>query len=142
VLRAVLDTNVIVSGIIASKGAPSDLLAAWRNRRFDLVIGPAILREIERVLRLPRIMRAYRLVPQDISDLIELLTSRAIVTPGRLTIPLMSRDPEDDQILGCAIEGHADYVVTGDKDLLSLERYREIPIISPAAFAGLLGAAP
>ena len=141
-LRAVLDTNVIVSGIIASKGAPSDLLVAWRNRRFDLVIGPAILREIERVLRLPRIMKAYRLVPQDISDLIELLTSRAIVTPGRLTIPPMSRDPEDDQILACAIEGHADYVVTGDKDLLSLERYREIPIIGPAAFAGLLGAAP
>ncbi len=140
--RAVLDTNVIVSGLIASKGTPAELLTAWRNRRFDLVIGPAILREIERVLRLPRIMKAYRLVPQDISDLIELLTSRAILTPGRLTIPPMSRDPEDDQILACAIEGHADYVVTGDKDLLSLVRYREIPIISPAAFVGLLGAAP
>jgi putative PIN family toxin of toxin-antitoxin system len=139
-LRAVLDTNVVVSGVIAGKGAPADLLAAWRNRRFDLVIGPAILREIERVLRLPRIIKAYRLVPQDISDLIELLTSRAIVTPGRLTIPPVSRDPEDDQILACAIEGHADYVVTGDQDLLSLERYREIPIISPAAFAVLLAA--
>ena len=140
-LRAVLDTNVIVSGVIASQGPPSDLLTAWRNRRFDLVIGPAILREIERVLRLPRIMKAYRLVPQDISDLIELLTSGAILTPGHLTTPPMSRDPEDDQILACAIEGHADYAVTGDKDLLSLEHYREIPIISPAAFAGLLGAA-
>ena len=139
--RAVLDTNVIVSGLIASKGTPADLLTAWRNRRFDLVIGPAILQEIERVLRLPRITKAYRLAPQDISDLIELLISRAILTPGRLTIPSTARDPEDDQILACAIEGHADYIVTGDKDLLSLERYREIPIISPAAFAGLLGAA-
>lgn len=136
--RAVLDTNVIVSGLIASKGTPADLLAAWRNRRFDLVIGPVILQEIERVLRLPRLTKAYRLAPQDISDLIELLTSRAILTPGRLTIPLTARDPEDDQILACAIEGHADYIVTGDQDLLTLERFQGIPIIPPAAFAAVL----
>ena len=85
-------------------------------------------------------MKTYRLVPEDINDLIELLTSRAIVTPGRLTIPPVCRDSDDDHILACAIEGHADYVVTGDQDLLSLERYREIPIIDPAAFAGLLAA--
>lgn len=136
--RAVLDTNVIVSGLIASKGTPADLLTAWRKRRFDLVIGSVILQEIERVLRLPRITKAYRLAPQDISDLIELLTSRAILTPGRLTIPLTARDPEDDQILACAIEGHADYIVTGDQDLLTLERFQGIPIVPPAAFAAVL----
>ncbi|MBI4735911.1 MAG: putative toxin-antitoxin system toxin component, PIN family [candidate division NC10 bacterium] len=136
--RAVLDTNVIVSGLITSKGTPADLLTAWRNRRFDLVIGPAILQEIERVLRLPRITKAYRLAPQDISGLVELLTSRAVLTPGRLAIPSTARDPEDDQILACAIEGHADYIVTGDQDLLILERFQGIPIIPPAAFAAVL----
>lgn len=137
-LRAVLDTNVIVSGVIASKGAPFDLLTAWRERRWSLVVSPQTLTELEQVLSLPKIAHTYRLTRQDISDVVRLLESRATVTPGRLRIPRMARDPEDDQILACAVEGHADYVVSGDQDLLALERFRGVPIITPAAFAVIL----
>ena len=139
-LRAVLDVNVIVSGTIVKKGPPHALLRALREEQWNLVSSREILGDIQRVLNLPKISRRYGLTPQDIRDVLQLLETRAAVVPGRLRIPRTARDPEDDQILACAVEGHADYVVSGDQDLLSLERYREIPIISPAAFAGLLAA--
>ena len=139
-LSAVLDINVVVSGTIVKKGPPHALLRALREEQWNLVSSREILGDIQRVLNLPKISRRYGLTPQDIRDVLQLLETRAAVVPGRLRIPRTARDPEDDQILACAVEGHADYVVSGDQDLLSLERYREIPIISPAAFAGLLAA--
>lgn len=139
-LSAVLDTNVIISGTISSKGAPSELLTAWRERWWTLIISPMILAEVDRVLRLPRIIRAYALSHQDIAEVIRLLESRAVVVPGRLQISPSARDPEDDHVLACALEGHADYVVTGDQDLLILERYQDIPIATPASFAAIIEA--
>jgi predicted nucleic acid-binding protein len=61
------------------------------------------------------------------------------VTAGR-SVAAALRDPTGTPVLACAVEGHADYVVTGDRDLLDLGRFRDIPIVSPAAFAALLQA--
>jgi putative PIN family toxin of toxin-antitoxin system len=138
VLRAVLDANVIVSGAILKKGIPFELLAAWRRREWELVTSEQILDEIQRVLSFPKITRAYALTSQEITDLLWLLRSRATLVPGQLRIPPTSRDPEDDHILACAREGRADYIVTGDQDLLPLDRFEGIPIVSPAAFAAIL----
>ena len=137
-LRAVLDTNVIVSGTILSTGPPAEILDAWRERQFDLIIGPTILSELDRVLRLPKIARVYAVGPQDVDDLLTLLSSRALVAGKGRTVSAPLRDPKDNPILTYALESHADYVVTGDHDLLVLERFQEIPIVSPAAFAALL----
>jgi putative PIN family toxin of toxin-antitoxin system len=135
---AVLDTNVIVSGTLVPKGIPFELLKAWRTGAWELIISPHILEEVRRVLTFPRIARDYALTAQDVSDVIWLFTHRAILMPGRLTIPRTARDPEDDPILACALEGRADYIVSGDQDLLSLTRVEGIPIITPAAFATIL----
>jgi putative PIN family toxin of toxin-antitoxin system len=134
----VLDTNVIVSGTIVKKGIPFEILTAWREREWNLVISEHILDEVQRVLSLPKISRAYALTSQDITDVVRLLRSRTIIVPGRLGIPPTARDPEDDHFLACAVEGQADYVVTGDHDLLGLGRYQEVPIITPAAFSAIL----
>jgi putative PIN family toxin of toxin-antitoxin system len=142
VLSAVLDINVVVSGTIVKKGTPHELLTALRGRRWNLVISPGILAEIQRVLSFPKISRRYGLTPQDIRDVLHLLETRATVIPGRLKIPPTARDPDDDHILACAAAGHADYVVSGDEDLLSLERYEGIPIVSAAAFAAMLRTIP
>ena len=65
------------------------------------------------------------------------LDTNVIVSETRLVSPAL-RDPKDNPILACAVEGGADYIVTGDRDLLVLERFQGIPIVSPAAFAALL----
>lgn len=140
VLKAVLDTNVIVSAIITGKGIPFQLLQAWRTREWDLVISPRLLPEVERVLSVPKIARVYTITRQDITDLIRLFTYRATIVSEHLAIPRTVRDHEDDHILACAKEGEVDYIVSGDQDLLTLTSYERIPILTPAAFAALLKA--
>jgi putative PIN family toxin of toxin-antitoxin system len=138
VRRAVLDTSVLVSGAILSAGAPVEILTAWRERRFDLVIGPTILSELDRVLHLPKIARRYSLDPQDVQGLLDLLSARAVVVTEKHTVSAVLRDPKDTPILSCAVEGQADYIVTGDRDLLDLRQFRDIPIVSPAVFRRML----
>ena len=139
-LEAVLDINVIVSGTISAKGAPFQILEAWRERKWNLIVSAWIIAEVERVLSLPKIARTYRLTSQDIVDVVRLLKLRTTVVPGHLAIPPTARDPDDDLILACAVEGGADYIVTGDKDLLDLRRHQGISIVTPTAFAALLAA--
>ncbi len=140
-LKAVLGTNVIVSGIISKGGIPFRLLEGWQDREWDLLISPRILQEVQRVLGFPKIARVYALTRQDITDLIWLFSHRATLVPERLTIPRTARDPEDDHLLACAKEGEADYIVSGDQDLLTLTSYEGTPIVTPAAFAAILRAA-
>jgi hypothetical protein len=132
---------VIVSAAIASTGPRHEILTAWREGQWELVISPTILAEVERVLNHPRIARAYALARQEAAEILRLLASRASMRPGRVVIPRTTRDPAGDHVLACAIEGHADYLVTGDRDLLSIGRYKGIPIVSPAAFPAILQAA-
>ena len=54
--------------------------------------------------------------------------------PGKITVEAVAADPDDDIVLGCALEGRADYIVTGDRHLRSMKTYSGIPILSPAAF--------
>lgn len=71
---------------------------------------------------------------------IDLVASEAIHVSGKLTLPGISRDPKDDKFLACAVEGEADYLVTGDEDLLILEQIGEIPIVRPFHFVQILEA--
>jgi predicted nucleic acid-binding protein len=65
----------------------------------------------------------------------------AIVTPGQLRLSVIREDPDDDRYLECAVEGHAEYIVSGDRHLLALGTYRDIAIMSPRVFLAALPAA-
>jgi putative PIN family toxin of toxin-antitoxin system len=138
VRRVVLDTNVIVSGIISPTGPPRRILMGWQRREFELVVSPTILDEVARTLRQPRIARRYHVTAQDATELGRLLTTRSILLTDVPPIPPTARDPADDHNLALARAGHADHIVSGDDDLLSLGRYADIPIFPPAAYVRLL----
>jgi putative PIN family toxin of toxin-antitoxin system len=125
--RVVLDTNQIVSGLLMRRGAQAELLEAWRERRFLLITSPFILNEVEEVLSQPLLRQKYHLQGDQIERFLNLLRMDSLPVPG-IVRPRVCRDPEDDAILGCAVEGEADYLVTGDKDLLVLKEYRGIRI--------------
>ena len=133
-VRAVLDTNVYVSGTILSRGVPYQLLEAWRQNQFILVTSEAILAEIERVLRYPRIRRRYSITAQDVARLMDSLRADALVVPGEVEVSRTSDDPDDDKFLACALEAQAECIVTGDPHLLSLGSYHGIAILTPREF--------
>jgi putative PIN family toxin of toxin-antitoxin system len=132
--RVVLDTNVYVSGTILSRGMPFEVLDAWRRQAYILVTSQAIMAEIERVLRYPRIRDRYAVAESDITRLLQSLRADALIVPGRYPITGVCADPDDDKFLACALEARADCIVTGDPDLLTLGEHQGIAILKPREF--------
>jgi len=128
-LRVVLDTNVLVSGLAYPKSMPGRILGAWRVGGMSLVLSRYILEEM--VLVLPRLAR-IKLSPAEIRDLADgFLFLAEIVEPGG-EVDESLRDRADGPVLQTLLAAKADYLITGDKDLLALaDRY---PIVTPAEF--------
>jgi uncharacterized protein len=135
--RAVLDTNIFVSGLINPKGAPAAILRALRSKQFILVSSPPINEEIVEVLNRPYIRDRYGLGDRifDVSFILWELAELVVDLPE----VKVSSDPDDDKFLATADAGRADYLVTGDVgDLLRLQKYRDVTIISPREFVSVL----
>jgi len=137
--RAVLDTDVIVSGALVPEGHPGQILQAWRDGRFLLIISEDIIEEVKDVLNRPRIRDKYQHLTQaTIGRLINLLRRQSVLVPGKLDLAVVKRDPDDDKVIIAAVEGRAEYIVTGDIDLTDLQSYQDIKIVRPAEFIKLL----
>jgi len=125
-LRVVLDTNVLVSGLAYPASIPGKIVGVWRQGGLDVVLSRYILDEMARVLpRLPRI----QLSAGEIRDLVD-----SFMFIADMVEPDGGRDPNlrDVAVLGTLRASRADYLITGDKDLLALrERY---PVVTPAEF--------
>ena len=133
--RVVLDTNLFVSSVLVKSGLPAQALQAWRERKFVLLVSPAIVAEIRHTLNYDRIRRKYRITDEDIGDLILLLEKNGLLVDGLAdTSGVIPDDPDDERILACAIDGQADLIVSGDRHLLDLESYADIPIITARDF--------
>jgi len=135
VLRAVLNTNLFVSSALVAEGLPAQALDAWRAHRYLLILSPPILAEIAATLRYDRIRRKYDITEDDVARLLDLLTADVILVAGQADVTgSVPDDPKDEAILACAVDGQADVIVSGDKHLLSLESFRDIPIVTVRAF--------
>jgi putative PIN family toxin of toxin-antitoxin system len=128
-IRVVLDTNVLVSGLAYPGSIPGRILSAWRRGGLDVVLSRYILDEMVRVL--PRLKR-ISLTPSEIRDLADSFMFLAEMVEPSTELDEGLRDKADQQVLGTLRAAEADYLITGDKDLLALgERY---PIVTPAVF--------
>lgn len=135
-LRVVLDTNVFVSSLLSTEGPPAQLLNAWREGRYILVTSPQIIAEIVEVLESPRISKKYLIRQEDVENLVDLLKTDAVLVPGQAAVKgSLPRDPRDEMFLACAIDANADCIVSGDRHLLDLQTYRDIPILTVREFA-------
>jgi putative PIN family toxin of toxin-antitoxin system len=135
-VRAVLDTNVLVSGLVAEEGAPRRILDAWLEGHFILVTSLYLVEELTHVLSYPRIVQRLRLDEEEVAAILAALLSKAELAPGHLHLPGVTRDPKDDAVVACAGEGEADYIVSGDQDLLVLGEHEGV--VTPRQFAELL----
>jgi len=127
-MRIVVDLNTLVSGLIW-QGTPRRLLELARAGRFELLTSAILLTELDDVLHRSKLAsplhRAQLSADALVADIARIAT---LVTPVDLPAPIC-RDPDDNDVLAAALGGHADAIVSGDRDLLVLERFGEIPII-------------
>lgn len=131
-MRVVLDTGILIAALITSDTPPDRIYRAWRKGRFELITSEWQLEEFRRVSRYPK-LRNY-IKPTEAGHLVNGLRLRANVLRMLPKVDL-SQDPDDNPILAMAIAGKADYLVTGDKrDLLSLKKIQQTPIVPASAF--------
>ena len=139
-MKIVLDANLFVSAAIEARGKPAQILDAWRNDQFVLILRDDILEEFERVLYRPRIRKRHQWTDSEINGFLDSLRDLATITKGELDVKAVIDDPGDDKYIACAVEGEADYIVSGDHHLVQLGSYRGIPIVTPAEFLAILAA--
>ena len=131
-MRLVVDTNILVSALLAGTSLPAQLIVLWRQGRFDLLTAAEQLDELRRVTRYPKIRE--RLAPALAGRLVNDLRTVATVVDKLPTID-MSKDPNDNYLLAIATAGSADFLLTGDKrDLLALDRLGGTRILTVRAF--------
>jgi putative PIN family toxin of toxin-antitoxin system len=137
VLRVVIDTNVLVSGIIQRKGFPYKVVKAWEDDVLILITSDDLINEAGRVLRYEKIRVKYSLDDEEIKQVLLNLMRYSIVVNDPPKIDVIREDPADNNILAAATEGKADYIISGDSHLLNLENYKGIRILTPKEFCGM-----
>jgi len=129
-VRIVLDTNIIVSAIIF-KGKPLQVLDLILRERSKAVTSPILLAELKEILtkkfQLPKY--EFELVIKNIEDIFEIIQPKISIN--------VLRDEDDNRVLEVAVEGKCDYVITGDKDLLVLGKYKNLKIVNSDQFLNL-----
>jgi putative PIN family toxin of toxin-antitoxin system len=126
----VLDTNVLLSGLAYPGSVPGRIVGAWRQGAIDVVLSRYILDELARVL--PRLNHRLGWPEADFADLIDILAFQADLVEPVVISGGTIRDAADQPVLGTLLASGADYLVTGDRDLLSVaDRF---PILTPAEF--------
>lgn len=136
-MRLLLDTNILVSGLISPNGAPGRLVRAWLDDRFELVTA------VEQIDELRRVVAHGHLAPYisagQSRDLVENIDVKAIVVSA-LPVLDVSPDPDDNRILAIAVAGDVDAIVSGDKsDVLALGDVQGIPVITAREAVSRLG---
>ena len=131
-MKVVLDTNVFVSGLMFPDSVPGQIVVAWSEAEFEVVSSREQLTEIARVLAYPKVRRILNWDDRLIERFVERFYLRTeVVELGVLGVDV-PRDPDDTPMLNALIAADADFLVTGDRDLLVLNR--RYPIETPSEF--------
>ena len=129
-MLVVLDPNVLVSALLSATGAPAQLIRLWLQGEFELLVSPALLDELRRVIAYPKV--AERMVAEDTVAFIRLLASEAQTEPDPTDRPPISAQDPDDEYLIALAPTHGAALVSGDKHLTTLPD--QLPIYRPAEF--------
>lgn len=134
-MRAILDPNVIISALLSRDGTPAKVLRGWLEGRFDLIVSPLLLKELERALAYPKL--AERIKAEETTALIDWLGREAILVDDPAEPPTSrSEDPGDDYLLALA-EAERAVLVSGDRHLLALTS--ELPVLTAREFFVTVG---
>lgn len=137
-MRLVADTNVIVSGLLWL-GNPGRILEAAASGQVTLYTSPPLLAELAATLGSPKLAQRTQRSGLALDELLARYANVAVVVQPAEVGQVIIADPDDDQVLACALAAQADFVVSGDSHLLALKAYASIPILAPADAIQVLG---
>lgn len=133
-IRIVLDANQFVSALLKQGSNSDQIISMLREDKVKLLMSEEIISEINNVLLYPKILKRHGKTPEYIAGFIRKLRAVSVMTNVGLTIDAVKDDPSDNKYLECAIEGGADFIISGDSHLKVLKVFRGIRIVSPADF--------
>ena len=134
IIKAVIDTSVMVSVAFPKEGLTKELRDMIADGDFILVTSKAILSELYRVLHYPRIMKQFNAAEGDIAKFIGIVIENSVLTEGHYDIRKIDADHSDDMFLACALEGKADYIVSRDPHIRNLKQFQGIKIVDATTF--------
>lgn len=139
-MHVVLDTNVLISSLINREGIPAIVAnESINNKKYTLIITDDIFDELKRVLKYSKVRKFIAFSDDYLKEWMSWLQLNSfIVVPRFKYAPIVLEDLKDDIYLIAALEGNADYIITGDKHLLDLHPYQGIPIVNPSTFLDLV----
>jgi putative PIN family toxin of toxin-antitoxin system len=139
--RIVVDTNVVVSAVLNPKGTPSAILDAVVDGDILLILSDAILEEVRNVFsyrKIEKLLEKRGITQQEIDTLLETLIDISIFVPGELELNIVENDPADNKFMACAMEGNADFLVSGDHHLTELGAYQSVQVVTPVQFLEII----
>ena len=132
--RVVVDTNVVVSGVLRDEGLPASILDLASNKKILMIVSASILAEYEEVLRRPH----FKIAPARVNQILFIIRTTSILVKPTVTLAI-SRDESDNRFYECATTGKADYLVTGNIKHFPLS-YKSTKVVTPREFIELVGA--
>lgn len=138
-VRIVLDANQFVSALLKPGSNPDLIMRLVRREKVLLFLSDAICAELLRVLTYSKIRNRLNRSEASLSEFIDKLRAVAVVIPGAVKLPPLQSDPSDTKYLECAVEGKADFIISGDHHLTDLNTFQKIRIVAPATFLTIFG---
>ena len=133
-LRAVIDTNLFISGLFGKDSLSAKLQDLWINQEFELVTSIEIIKEVSRVVQYPRIKKRFHPKDETLKRFFRLVFRKAVVTKDIYKTDRIADDPSDNKFLACALEGKVDFIVSRDRHLRNLKQFHGIQIIDASTF--------
>jgi putative PIN family toxin of toxin-antitoxin system len=133
-MKAVIDTNVMVSVAFAQGGLAGELREMIADGLFTPVTSKEIVAELYRVLHYPHILKRFGPSEDDIHEFIGMILEKFSLTKGLYSLHKIKEDPKDDMFLACAMEADADFIVSRDRHLLNLREFHGIKIVGVKEF--------
>jgi putative PIN family toxin of toxin-antitoxin system len=134
-MRLILDTNILISALLSPLGAPAKLLDAWERKRFTLVACDALIAELREVARRPFFRARLR---ASVAELLAAGLRDFSFFCRDLPSGTVAPDPKDSFLLALAEASQSEFLVTGDKELLSLQQHQSTRVVTPAAMIEIL----
>lgn len=132
-MKIVIDNNIFISGTFW-KGAPHQIIKLAEENKFEIAVAPEIIEELSGVLQREKFKWLFMESETDFDEVIEKVLELVEIYPLLTKVDIIKDDPSDNIFLACALSAQASFIISGDRHLLNLKKFQNIPILTPQQF--------